>query len=229
MLKVSNLNVAYDDHKVLKGVNFECLPGEIHGLLGMNGAGKTTLFRAIYGFVKKDSGTFELDDIPLTNKSVAFLETSPFFYSYMKGKEYLNIVSLNNENFDVDNWNRIFDLPLDELVDTYSTGMKKKLAFLGIIALDRPVMILDEPFSGVDVESNEKIFQILKRLKAQGKTIILSSHILQSFTDICDRISVLKAGLILKTYLKEEFSDLETKLRAEINEGVDTILNDLMD
>lgn len=229
MLKINQLNVAYDDHKVLKNLNLACQPAEIHGLLGMNGAGKTTLFRALYGFIKKDAGSFELNGSPLSNESIALLETSPFFYSYMKGKEYLEIVSKNSRDFDVNNWNRLFDLPLDDLVDTYSTGMKKKLAFLGAISLDRPIIILDEPFSGVDVESNEKIFQILQRLKKQGKIIILSSHILESFMGICDRISVLKAGVIHQTYIKSEFAELEQELKAEINEGVDAILNDLMD
>lgn len=229
MLKINNLKVAYDDHLVLKGLDLECHPSEVHGLLGLNGAGKTTLFRAIYGFIKKDGGTATLSEVPLTNRSIAFLETSPFFYSYMKGREYLEIIAHQNANFDAERWNQLFDLPLDDLVDTYSTGMKKKLAFLGVISLDRPVIILDEPFSGVDVESNEKIFQVLDRLKKQGKIIILSSHILGSFMGVCDKISVLKKGLIEKTYLKEEFARLEEVLKEEILKGVGAVLDDLMD
>lgn len=227
MLKINNLNVAYEDHQVLKNLNMECLPSEIHGLLGMNGAGKTTLFRAIYGFIKIDSGTCQLGGLPITNRSIAFLETTPFFYSYMKGKEYLDIVS-PDQNFNIEKWNSLFDLPLDELIDTYSTGMKKKLALLGVISLKRPVMILDEPFSGVDIESNEKIFQILQHLRAQGKIILLSSHILQSFTGICDQISVLKEGVIERTYSKPAFPMLESQLKAEITKGMGTLLDELM-
>ena len=228
MLKIDHLKASYGGPPVLKKVNLNCLPGEIHGLLGMNGAGKTTLFRTIYGFKKKESGTCELDGSAVTSRSISFLETNPFFYSYMKGKEYLDIVSLNNKSFDFEKWNRLFELPLDDLIDTYSTGMKKKLAFLGIISLNRPVMILDEPFSGVDVESNEKIFQILHRLKEQGKIIILSSHILQSFTGICDKISVLNDGVIRKTYGKTEFPVLESQLKEEITKGMGTVLDELM-
>lgn len=228
MLKISDFNVSYGDHHVLKNLNMECAPSEIHGLLGMNGAGKTTLFRSIYGFVKKESGTCNIGDKKADSKSIAFLETSPFFYSYMKGKEYLEIVSLANKSFDVEKWNSLFDLPLDDMIDTYSTGMKKKLAFLGVISLDRPVMILDEPFSGVDVESNEKIFQILKRLKEQGKIILLSSHILESFTGVCDKISVLKSGVITKTYTKIEFPRLESELKEEINQKISGVLDDLI-
>ena len=229
MLKIENLTASYDGPPVLKSVNLECLPGEIHGLLGMNGAGKTTLFRTVYGFKKKESGTCTLNEEAVTSRSISFLETNPFFYSYMKGKEYLDIVSLNNQLFDFEKWNSLFNLPLDDLIDTYSTGMKKKLAFLGIVSLDRPVMILDEPFSGVDVESNEKIFQILNRLKNQGKIIILSSHILQSFMGICDKISVLKEGVIAKTVEKPAFQTLESQLIDEIMKGMGTVLDELME
>ncbi len=228
MLKINNLQAAYGDNQVLKNINLTCLPSEIHGILGMNGAGKTTLFRILYGFKEKNGGSCMLNDQQLSNRDIAFLETSPFFYSYMKGKEYLDIVSMSNNNFDFEKWNQLFDLPLDDLIETYSTGMKKKLAFLGIISLDRPIMILDEPFSGVDVESNEKIFQILERLKSQGKTIILSSHILRSFTGVCDKISFLKNGLIVKTYEKREFAVLEKQLRNEIIEGMGTVLDELI-
>lgn len=227
MLKINQLVVSYGDHLVLKKVDLECLKGEIHGLLGMNGAGKTTLFRTIYGFKKKDSGTCLIGDKPASNRSIALLETSPFFYSYMKGKEYLDLLSFDNKEFDFNKWNELFNLPLDDLIDTYSTGMKKKLAFLGIISLDRPVMILDEPFSGVDVESNEKIFQILERLKKSGKVILLSSHILESFTEVCDKISLLNEGEIKRTYIKEEFPALEKQLKEEINKKIGSVLDEL--
>ncbi len=227
MLKITDLKTSYGGPPVLKGVSIDFLEGEIHGVLGMNGAGKTTLFRTIYGFKKKEAGTCALNGEGVDSRSIAFLETSPFFYSYMKGKEYLDIVSMANADFDFEKWNRLFDLPLDDLIDTYSTGMKKKLAFLGIISLDRPVMILDEPFSGVDVESNEKIFQILKRIKEQGKVIILSSHILESFTGVCDKISVLKGGEIEHTYAKDEFPTLESKLKEEIRIGMENVMDEL--
>jgi ABC-2 type transport system ATP-binding protein len=145
----------------------------------------------------------------------------------MKGKEYLDLLSSTSNKFDIEKWNQIFGLPLNDLIDTYSTGMKKKLAFLGIMALGRPVLILDEPFNGVDVESNEKIFQILKRLKNHGKTVLLSSHILSSLTDICDKISFLKDGAISKTYHRDEFPLLETELREMVQQNINQTLNDL--
>lgn len=227
MLRIDQLVAGYGGAPVLRGVNLESEPGVIHGILGRNGAGKTTLFRTIYGFKEKEEGSVTLSGEPLTNRSIAFLETNPFFYSYMKGKEYLGIIAADNDEFDQDKWNAIFDLPLDELVDTYSTGMRKKLAFMGMLALNRPILILDEPFSGVDVESNEKIYQILNRLKAQGKIILLSSHILSSFTGVCDRISVLVEGQFERTYEQEEFAELEASIKADIHRNIDNTLNEL--
>ena len=227
MLKISNLSVSFGKHKVLDNLNLDCFKGELHGILGMNGAGKTTLFRTIYGFKKKDSGECIFENEAINNKKIGFLETENYFYSYMKGQEYLDLLSGVDNQFDIERWNKIFDLPLDDLIDTYSTGMKKKLAFLGVMALDRPVLILDEPFNGVDVESNEKIFQILERVKEQGKVILLSSHILSSLTNICDKISFLKEGVIVKTYEREEFPILESGLREMVQQNINQALNDL--
>jgi ABC-2 type transport system ATP-binding protein len=227
MLSIKNLVVAYGEESVLKGVDLECTRGTIHGLLGRNGAGKTTLFRTIYGFKQQLSGTIIFEGQSLTNRSIAMLETNPFFYSYMKGKEYLDIISAGQAGFQLEKWNAIFDLPLNELIDNYSTGMRKKLAFMGIVTLERPILILDEPFSGIDVESNEKIYQILDRLKKQGKTILLSSHILSSFTGVCDRISVLNQGLIERTFERDDFVELEANLKNEIQQKIKGTLDEL--
>ena len=228
MLKINNLSVSFGDHKVLENLDLDCSKGELHGVLGMNGAGKTTLFRTIYGFKKKDDGNCIYENEPVSSRNIGFLETENYFYSYMKGQEYLDLLSGTDNLFDIKKWNQIFGLPLNDLIDTYSTGMKKKLAFLGVMALDRPVLILDEPFNGVDVESNEKIFQILERLKEHGKIILLSSHILSSLTNICNKISFLKKGAISKTYHREEFPLLESELREMVQQNINQTLNDLL-
>jgi len=228
MLKINNLSVSFGDHKVLKNLELGCSKGELHGVLGMNGSGKTTLFRTIYGFKKKDDGDCVFENEAISSRKIGFLETENYFYSYMKGQEYLDLLSGADSHFDIKKWNQIFDLPLNDLIDTYSTGMKKKIAFLGVMALDRPVIILDEPFNGVDVESNEKIFQILERLKEHGKVMLISSHILSSLTSICDKISFLKKGVISKTYQKEEFPLLESELREMVQKNINQTLNELL-
>ncbi len=228
MLEIENLTVAYGDHVVLQDCQLACSYHQIHGVLGMNGAGKTTLFNTLYGFVKARKGEILLDGKPIHNRQISFLETSNYFYPYLTGREYLELLALRQDNFDIEDWNRLFELPLDSLVDQYSTGMKKKLAFLGNLALDRPVIILDEPFNGVDIESNEKMYQILQRLKTRKKIILCASHIISSLTGICDRISYLKGGRFVKTYAPNDFPALEEELRILVHQKIDETLNELL-
>ena len=228
MLEFKNIKLSYGTKEVLKGLNLQIQSGDIHGILGMNGAGKTTLFRSIYGFLKPVSGSFYFNENILLQKQIAFLETENYFYAFMKGREYLELLSDKEKSFDIDAWNALFELPLQQFTDAYSTGMKKKLAFLGVLALQRPIFILDEPFNGVDIESNEKISLILERLKAQGKTIIISSHIIQSLTKICDKISYLNNGVIERTYGKAEFPELERELADRVKAGIGERLDGLL-
>ncbi|MCH2043173.1 MAG: ABC transporter ATP-binding protein [Saprospiraceae bacterium] len=228
MLKIEQLEVAYGQQTILNGLDLTFHEGEIHGVLGMNGAGKTTFFKTIYGHLSALSGQCLYKNNVVSSQSIAFLETQNYFYPYMKGKEYLELMTTRNKAFQVDRWNEVFELPLDRFIDNYSTGMKKKLAFMGILALDRPILILDEPFNGVDVESNEKIAFLLKKLKASGKIIIISSHIIHSLTSICDKISHLDKGKIARTYTPNEFPDLEEQLRAWVQAGIGDVLNELI-
>ena len=216
MLKIENLTVAYGSHLVLDNVNLKCQEGSIHGILGMNGSGKTTFFNSVYGNIVKHSGGVTFHESEIKKMEIAYFETHNFFYSFLKGKEYLQLFAMNNKNFDIEEWNELFQLPLNDLIDTYSTGMKKKLAFMGILALDKPILFLDEPFNGVDIESHERMVQILLRLKAQNKVILISSHIIQTLTDICDRISLLQNKGFNKTYEQDEFSLLEKEIRNKI-------------
>ncbi len=227
MLKIDQIKAGYGEGDVLKGVCFTAHTGEVHGILGVNGSGKTTLFRVLNDWLSKSEGTATFLDDELEGYDIGFLETDPYFYPYMKGKEYLGLLKMKNENYNIESWNAIFDLPLDQLADEYSTGMKKKLALLGLLAQDRPVLILDEPLSGVDIESNVKFQEIILRLKESGKTILLSSHMLTALTAICDKISLLSGGVITKTYQKEEFSNLEKLITAQIKVDLDQQLDEL--
>lgn len=229
MLTINNLHFSYDENKVLNGLSLQINPGTIHGILGMNGSGKTTLFKTIYGFNTRDAGECLFNGTQVSKQDIAFLQTHDFFYSFMKGKEYLELCALQNPEFDINNWNQLFQLPLNDLVEHYSTGMKKKLAFIGIIALDRPILILDEPFNGVDFESSEVLYEILKRLRKKGKTILLSSHIIESLTNICDEVSYLSNGIIERKYLMNDFKQMELDLREIIQQKVSSTLDDLFE
>ncbi|HFB99864.1 MAG TPA: ABC transporter ATP-binding protein [Phaeodactylibacter sp.] len=224
MLEIKNIEVAYGKNKILKGVHLSLSEGKIHGILGVNGAGKTTLFNTIYGFKKSSSGSILYQSQPLKNHDIGFLETSCYFYPLMTGAEYLELLSKGNDNFSIKKWNKLFELPLNEYVENYSTGMKKKLAFIGVVAMNRPILILDEPFNGVDIESNEKILQLLLRLQSTGKIIIIASHIIESLTRICDDISLLENGIIKTTFQKSDFHILEKELKDKVKTKIDDLL-----
>ena len=227
MLSIQNLNVAYKTNKVLKGLSTNWQPGLIHGIVGLNGSGKTTLLNAIYGTVNIQQGTITNDDKPIKRSDIAFLETRNYFYSRITGKEYLKLFKASNPNFNFNEWNELFGLPLDNLIDTYSTGMKKKLAFLGILSLNRSILILDEPFNGVDLESNETLKSILKLMVKKQKTILITSHIIDTLTTLCDHIHYLKNGIIDSSYQAKDFTTLTKTLSQHGNEDVQGLVDSL--
>jgi ABC-2 type transport system ATP-binding protein len=215
MLELKNISVGYGQNTILKDLNLSCNAGEIHGILGWNGAGKTTLFKTIFGFLTPKSGEIHLNNQKITQNQISYLETDNYFYPYLRGREYLQLLG-GEHNLLIQQWADIFELPLDAPVDTYSTGMSKKLAIAGIILQDRPVLLLDEPFNGIDLESSEKLLFILEKLKKAGKIILLSSHILPSLTSVCSQISMLQTGSFKQTYQPAQFDDLEAILKADI-------------
>ena len=228
MLAINDLHFSYASQKVLQGLSLQMPAGQIHGILGMNGAGKTTLFNVLYNRLVPEQGSFHFNEIPLLPQSIAYQETQSYFYPYLKGREYLELIARTKPDFVIEKWNGLFELPLESLIDGYSTGMKKKLAFLGVLAMDRPILLLDEPFNGVDVESNEKLFRILQRLRNKGKLIILSSHIIQSLTGIADKIHFLQEGLIQRTYPAAIFPQLELELKELIGGQIQQKLDELL-
>lgn len=214
MLSIQNISVSYGDHQVLNSASLEVAPGSIHGVLGMNGAGKTTFFEAVYGRVPRLSGACTLEGRPLLRNDIAYLETESFFYPMLTGREHLRLCAIANPAFDINGWNELFHLPLDQLADTYSSGMKQKLAFLGALAAGRSVLILDEPFNGIDLESSEILYQVLAHLRAQERYILLSSHIMETLSNTCDSISYLQGGHFIRTYSREEYPDMQAQIRA---------------
>lgn len=207
---------------MLENLSLEVPAGEIHGILGPNGAGKTTLFRLVAGWIKPLEGTIHCDGKPLSKRDTAFLETDPYFYPYLKGSEYLRLICDDRKK--IETWNKLFDLPLDELVDDYSTGMQKKLAFTGVLLQERPVLILDEPFNGVDFAGNEVMMAVIRRSGMLKGATLISSHILNTLTRVCNRISLLGDGRILQTFERQEFDALEAKVRDDTSGLLDEVL-----
>ncbi|MDN5479123.1 MAG: ATP-binding cassette domain-containing protein [Chryseobacterium sp.] len=208
MLEIKNLQVEFRNQKVLNGVDLSLKQGSIIGILGKNGAGKTTLFDTLYQN-NSFSGNINWQGKSLKRSLVSYLETENYFYPYITGQEYLSYFSGQNES-DVKEVTEKFNLPLEKYVQYYSSGMKKKLALIGMLMLDKPVNILDEPFNGVDFEGVHILYDIIKQLKSENKVVIISSHIIETLFHTCDKIAVLKNGRIEKIYEKEEFNGLNT-------------------
>lgn len=224
MFTIRNLSFAYGRKPVLNNLDLQLPGNEVHGILGPNGAGKTTLFQLIAGALKPPPGTVLWQNQTLHKEQTAFLETNPYFYPYLQGVEYLRLIC--NDSKAIQQWNRLFDLPLDQLTDGYSTGMQKKLAFIGVLLQKKPVLVLDEPFNGVDFAGNEMMMAVIRRhCKIQGITLI-ASHILSTLTQVCDRISVLENGRIAQTFEKQDFAAMEAQIRTETDELLDKTLRD---
>ena len=227
MILIENLNVSYADNHVLKGLNLKIPSTSIHGLVGLNGSGKTTLLNTMFGLKEKQAGSISYNSVPIAKNKIAYLESVNFFYPLITGKEYLKLFQSRNLTFNIDKWNELFELPLNKLVEDYSTGMKKKLAFMGVICLDREILILDEPFNGVDLETVQKIKSVLIKLK-ERTTIIITSHILESLLSLCDMLSYLNNGGIQFTKDKKDFSSVENEIFSVHQERLDSQIESLL-
>ena len=212
MIRISALSKFYGDHQILNDINLTFSKGEIHGIIGENGAGKTTLFKCLCG-LEDFKGSVEYDGGLLKNQ-VGFLPTFPYYLSFMTGLEYLRLLcnarGIVNKNIEKYN---LFELPLSQYAETYSTGMQKKLAITGLLLQKNEVFILDEPFNGVDISSNMIIHDILLKLKQLNKTIILSSHIFSTLQDSCDFLHYLKEGKIKYSLPKGSFGKIENEMK----------------
>lgn len=229
MISIENLKVSYAENNVLKGIDLSIPSASIHGLVGLNGSGKTTLLNTLYGIKEKQAGSISYNSLPIEKSKIAYLESVNYFYPYITGKEYLRMFQTQNENFNIEKWNELFELPLNKLVEDYSSGMKKKLALMGIICLNREILILDEPFNGVDLETVQKIKSLLIKLKESNKTIIITSHILESLLSICDLLSYLNNGVIQFSKERKDFSSVEKEIFSYNQERLDNQIQDLLE
>ena len=212
MIKTEKLSKFYGKKQVLNSIDLEFKKGKIYGIVGENGAGKTTLFRCLSG-IENYKGTITSDYTKLKDH-LGLLLTEPFFFSKITGKEYIRLLAnarqMKLTNIEEKN---IFDLPLNQYASTYSTGMKKKLALTAILLQQNDIFILDEPFNGVDIQSNLVITEIIKKFKKLEKTVIISSHIFSTLADTCDEIYLMKNGEIIKKVEQVDFNKLENEMK----------------
>ncbi len=206
VLTVSNLSKHYGSLMALNGLDLTVEAGQIFGLLGPNGSGKTTLLGILLNVLQPSGGTFTWFEgragVHPRNRIGALLET-PNFYPYLNADQNLSLVAQIKH---VDN------PPLDALLDlvqlrerrlspfrTYSLGMKQRLALAACLVGDPEVLILDEPTNGLDPEGMVEMRHIIQKIAAQGKTIILASHILDEVEKICSHVAIIKRGKLLAT------------------------------
>lgn len=217
MISINSLSKSYGKNKVLDGINLCFKKGEVHGIVGKNGSGKSTLFKCMLN-LESSKGTIELDSNKKLKDISGYLPTNPPILTKITGTEYLRLLcSARGLKFNRKELENIFDLLVqEEYIETYSTGMLKKLALMGILAQQNEVFILDEPFNGLDYQSCLILTALLLRMKELGKTVIISSHIFSTLNESCDFIHYLDNGVISQTAQKANFTEIEQTLQREL-------------
>lgn len=205
MITADNLTVRLDRRDILSRLNMHLTEGAIHGIVGINGAGKTTLLRTLYGLLRPTSGSVTRNGRPLNRREMALLETEPAFYEGMTGRDLLDLTAHYHPSSDPEPYLRLFALPADEPVDNWSTGMKRKLALSSVLMQRKEVVLLDEPFNGLDMESLYVTRQLLSRRRAEGATLVVTSHLMEPLAELCDDLFVLDGAAIAARYDRREF------------------------
>lgn len=211
LINIHHLSKSYNNTKVLDTLSVTYKPEMIYGLVGENGAGKTTLFNCIMGIISYEGNIQKTSGI-----SIGYLPAENHFYSLITGWEYLEFcIKAKEKAFEktkIEKANEIFQLPLQRYASEYSTGMKKKLALLALLLQDNDLYILDEPFNGVDLHGCIQLKKLIRSLKSEGKTVVLSSHQITILHELCDCIDYLNHHTIVKRYVEESVEEIENSI-----------------
>ncbi len=197
--------------KAVSDLSLEVRQGEIHAFIGRNGAGKTTTIRAVVGLMDFDEGTITIDgysirdDPVLCKRSFAYIPDNPDLYDYISGMQYLDFicdvygVSSDIRRERIERLSVLFGLQddLGNLIGSYSHGMKQKLAIIGALSHDPKLLILDEPFVGLDPESTHTLKTIMRQMCDSGCAVFFSTHVLDVAERLCDTVSVIRSGRLV--------------------------------
>ena len=211
VLELVNLHKRYGDKLAVEGLDFVLNSGEIFGLLGPNGAGKTTTFKMIVGLLTPTSGLIRIggtvlaDDPVRAKQKVGFVPDTPLLYDKLTAREFIHFVGdlygVSHETAERRGMEllKLFDLEpnRDDLIDSFSHGMKQKTALAAALVHRPRLLILDEPTVGLDPKSARLIKNILRQLTDQGVTVLLSTHILEIAESMCDRIGIIGQGKLI--------------------------------
>jgi len=215
MLTIDDLSVSYGKNNVLTNLSVSLEEGKIYGVVGYNGAGKTTLLNAIYG-IPKMQNCIQYNGSVLRRSDVAYLDNEIFFYSGITGRDYVKMFQSKYSAFDFDKVGTFFNIPYDKFVGSYSTGMKKKLALVGVLSMGKRILLLDEPYNGLDMESVAVLQLVLKKMAGNGKIIVITSHIMETLSPVCDAIMLLKNGSISQQFAPWGYPVLAEMMRKDI-------------
>lgn len=235
ILSTQNLRKSYKKLDALKGLSISVQQGQIYGLLGPNGSGKTTTLGILLGVIKQNEGTFSWfgkGESDINRSNIGALLETPNFYPYLNAQDNLKIVatikSLENvkERIEkvlkrVDLWKR-----KDAPFKTFSLGMKQRLAIASAILADPDVLVLDEPTNGLDPQGIAEIRSLILDIAAEGKTIIIASHILDEIEKMCTHVAILKNGELIREATLEEIMTQDKLLcvGADSNEELKAVL-----
>ena len=235
MIRIKNVSKSYGNKKALDNVSFEVKSGEIFAFIGHNGAGKTTLIKSICGILEFDEGEILIDgksikDEPMACKKImAYIPDDPELYEDMKAISFINFVC---DMYDVDTevrkrnilrFAKLFEMEneLNNVIKSFSHGMKQKIALIAALSHEPKVLVMDEPFVGLDPKAIFDMKEVMRETVKRGGTIFFSTHILDMAEKLCDRVAIVKKGQIVKVgdmkkirgdkSLEKVFLELEAK------------------
>ena len=218
MLKITHLTKQYGEKKAVDDLSLEIKSGEIYGFIGHNGAGKTTTLKSVVGILQFDAGEILIDgtsikDDPLTCKrKIAYIPDNPDIYEYMTGIKYLNFIAdifgvpadVRTER--IHKYSDMFEITgdLGQPVAAYSHGMKQKLAIIAAWIHQPRLIIMDEPFVGLDPKAAHLLKGMMREVCDAGGAIFFSTHVLEVAEKLCDKVAIIKGGRLIRSGTMEE-------------------------
>lgn len=218
MLDIKNLTKIYGDKKAVDDLTLHIAPGEICGFIGHNGAGKTTTLKSVAGILQFDEGEITIGGRsvktePLECKrQIAYIPDNPDIYEFMTGIQYLNFIAdifgINDteRRERIEKYAKLFELTddLTAAVASYSHGMKQKLAIISAWIHNPKLIIMDEPFVGLDPKAAHLLKEMMKEACSEGCAIFFSTHVLEVAEKLCDKVAVIKGGRLIRSGSMEE-------------------------
>lgn len=218
MLRIEHLTKVYGDKKAVDDLSLHIQPGEIYGFIGHNGAGKTTTLKSVVGILQFDEGEITIDGISIREqplackKKFAYIPDNPDLYDFMTGIKYLNFIANvfgvdeNTRQERIRKYAELFELTNDlgQPIAAYSHGMKQKLAIIAAWMHDPKLIIMDEPFVGLDPKASHLLKGMMREVCDNGGAIFFSTHVLEVAEKLCDKVAIIKGGKLIRSGTMEE-------------------------